>query len=693
MTGPIITPDVPTTRQFHFTAGRFSLSEVKIPYLQLSMSLDDASDSLRLVSEFPGVEDTEWRLEELFQREVDWNRVQNQIVPYLLGQTKAHFFNAITVALLPFTGNRIASFSDTQLKAPELRNTNQFAFQKKVGPLHLGYYQTWDQPDHEAAVVGQVAWNPRQTFAVAIDGQHRLAAIKELRSRNVDTDRLANTRVPVIAVMLAPELGYTPLGSDSSPIGVLRKLFIDLNKHAKPVHRGRQILLDDTDIHSLCVRSLIGSCVTHGKSELIGDQPRLPLSLVDWHSETAIFLSGPYLTTVLGLDWIVGAVLESRSTQDPTDYDGARKQLKSLSASLGLSMSDPDRETMLRLERSEAAAYPFYLLGEQKDEGSYDGELGRALNAFRRVWAGPITRILTELSPYKRLISARENTDTLSPEFVQWYALYQKKVQSGSNSKTLVEYNSLVERLRSRPEPITEEALEGALKELNEEKKDNLAFNVAFQRALFLAALEFSKLDGEGDEEDEEDIEVDESDDQAQASDSNEASPNAGDEEETSVKRRELQVGGQIDLFVRSLNLVFRKLQSVLELSCEFTLDDQSEYFWLGTLMKTDGSESIDFSLGGSKRASELVFWLAYLGALKLNDSDYDDFDKFYDSVLEPENGSKNVRRLHRSVARYTKEQGAAGKILQAADEEYDEELAWVQARERLRFVWDTLQI
>jgi DGQHR domain-containing protein len=679
MTGPIIAPDIPSTRQFHFTSGRFSLSEVKIPYFQFSMQLDDAADSLHLVSEFPGIEETEWGLEELFQREVDWNRVHRQIVPYLLGQTKAHFFNAITVALLPITGNKLSTFSDPRLKAPELRSPAQFAFQKVVGPMRIGYYQAWDDPDHEATTVGQVVWNPRQTFAVAIDGQHRLAGIKELRSR-IDATRLANTRIPVIAVMLAPEIGYTPIAADSAPVTVLRKLFIDLNKHAKPVHRSRQILLDDTDIHSLCVRAQIGLKVSHGTDDLLAAEPRLPLSLIDWHSETALFLKGPYITTVMGLDWAIGILLEARVTKDPTDYEGARKLLKGLTGSLGLSLM----EAKERLETCEEANLPFYLLGEQKEDGSCDQELGQTLSAFRRVWSRPIVRILTEILPYKRLIALREQTETLNPEFVQWYMLFQKKEQTGANSRALVEYNSLVERLRSKSIPVSETELKRALKEMEEEKEANISFNVAFQRALFLAAQEFTKLEIE-------EIEEDEEDEEGQDDEADELHVPATDDE-TSVQQRQQAIAHSVDLFISSLNVIITNHPEILELTCEFGSDDP-EYFWLGSLMKTGGLETIDFTLGGSKRASELIFWLAYIGAQEVKGCAYDDFEHFYTSVRDTTNGSRNEKRMGRSLTRFAKDTGTAGKILLARDGSYDSEAAWDLVRTRLEFIWGVLAL
>ncbi|NDB68928.1 MAG: hypothetical protein EB015_13155, partial [Methylocystaceae bacterium] len=75
----------------------------------------------------------------------------------------------------------------------------------------------------------------------------------------------------------------------------MRKLFIDLNKHAQKVSRARQLLLDDREPLALAIRKTIGAdlnlkptgATEHGLP--IGAdgefQTRLPLELVDWHGE------------------------------------------------------------------------------------------------------------------------------------------------------------------------------------------------------------------------------------------------------------------------------------------------------------------------------------------------------------------------------------------------------------------------
>ena len=304
------------------------------------MTLRQANQSLSLVSEFPGAESLAWRVEELYQRDIDWGRVQRQIVPYLQDQSQPQFFNSLTVALLPiFDGQVRNSFEGTNWAPPPLLGEDKFDLVKIRGPFKLGYWGSWQSSEEPGAKLGQIRWNTSQVFGIAIDGQHRLAAIKEYAKAKDKDASLDKTQIPVILLVLDEELGYySPKGKPI--VDVLRKLFIDLNKHAVRVSRSRQILLDDKDPHALCVRALVGRQVMEGDGDLRQSPPRLPLSLVDWHSDSARFDKGPYLATILGLDWIVTTVLGSPPTKDYTDYTAIGRQLRAFKNELGVPLTN-----------------------------------------------------------------------------------------------------------------------------------------------------------------------------------------------------------------------------------------------------------------------------------------------------------------------------------------------------------------
>ena len=75
--------DIPATPQFDFLYGRYKLSSWAIPYFSTIMSMRAAADSLGLSADSPGSDAVKWQLDELYQREIDWPRVERRIVPYL----------------------------------------------------------------------------------------------------------------------------------------------------------------------------------------------------------------------------------------------------------------------------------------------------------------------------------------------------------------------------------------------------------------------------------------------------------------------------------------------------------------------------------------------------------------------------------------------------------------------------------
>ena len=376
-----------------------------VPYFQVSMSFDDISRYLTLVNEMPGASAMNWRIEELFQRDIDWWRVQHKIVPYLKQQEQPHFFNSLTIALVPVRNNSISEFSDTGWNPPTLQSEESFedGDVHHFGPVSCGYWAKWSHPAEDNARLGQICWNTQEVCGVAIDGQHRLAAIKELGATG------ATSSVPVILVVLHPKLGFAHR-ERADVIDTLRRLFIDLNKHAQKVSRARQILLDDRDPASICVRAFIGEQLTVGDTELDSSPPVLPLSFVDWHSEQARFDEGPYLTTILGADWSIAKVLNIRPFEDPMAHDDIDRLISRLESRLEIALT----EAHARLTECRRYDRPF---------GFNDEQLDSIATGFRAKWCAPLIHLFTRLSPYSELIRLRKSQGTLSPEFANWYAL------------------------------------------------------------------------------------------------------------------------------------------------------------------------------------------------------------------------------------------------------------------------------
>ena len=81
------------------------------------------------------------------------------------------------------------------------------------------------------------------------------------------------TKISIILLILDERIGFTR-STEKPLIVTLREIFIDLNKNARNVPKSRLILLEDQNIQSLCVRTLIA------KKAKEFSEDRLPLSIV-----------------------------------------------------------------------------------------------------------------------------------------------------------------------------------------------------------------------------------------------------------------------------------------------------------------------------------------------------------------------------------------------------------------------------
>ena len=364
MKRPAAISDASSTSEFDFLSGCFNMSDWHTPYFTINMTLQEAADSLMLVSEYPGVESLEWDLEELYQRDVNWKRVERKIYPYLENKDKPQFFNSLTVVLLPKNGNTIEeSYSDSvDWKAPEF--TSAYAKTQKVGPINFAYFENWDNVKDTGSRAGRIKWNKRNTFSVALDGQHRLAAIKKYVEQNQQSSKLDETRIPVILLIFDERLGYKR-NYDYSLTQIMRNMFIDLNKTAVTVTRTRNIILDDNDPFSVCVRGMVSEKLGNGYETFSYTPPKIPLNLVDWHSDLAKFEDGPYVTTILGLEWIVRRLLGVKPITDFMNYKEVASQIKALQRSLKIDLSD----SLTRLEDAESIDLrPFYYRKDEKGD-------------------------------------------------------------------------------------------------------------------------------------------------------------------------------------------------------------------------------------------------------------------------------------------------------------------------------------
>lgn len=160
------------------------------------------------------------QLSDWIQRKLEGSRAK-KIREYL--KTKERFFNSLVLAV--YGG---------QPKWIEIGSVRSQADPKVAKEI---------ETQGAANVVGFLRLTGREKM-FALDGQHRLAGIKQAVEASVDLD---SDTIPVVFV-----------GHENTPEGMrrTRRLFTTLNKTAVPVNKGEIIALDEDDVMAITVRKL-----------------------------------------------------------------------------------------------------------------------------------------------------------------------------------------------------------------------------------------------------------------------------------------------------------------------------------------------------------------------------------------------------------------------------------------------------
>jgi hypothetical protein len=559
--------------RFNALGGQFAVGETIVPFFTCHLSAEEAADLLKTPDQLTQWSDGEVEIEALFQRQIDHRRVDHKITPYLTNPGsdvgRPRFFNAITIALVPHRNGTIIGFDNSELVAPPLSGRASNAVES--GPISLGFYRPYDPLNPESYEVATLQWNTDQTACVAIDGQHRLQAIKRAFKQNKLGDGM---RLCVIFVLPSPAFGFKASGAaEMNPLWILRSIFIDLNKHAKPVKRSRLILLDDTDPHCLSVRRLLGGKLKEIDAQNpIEDGHRVPLGLIDWHTDDAKFESGPYVSTVLMVDRAVQTLLNAKSVTDWSAKNLVQRQMTAFKR-IGYKPTPECDQSFSAFDSAEEAwqqsfAYP------DKDLKLIQDVVGKAY--------GPVVgKVLTKIAPYADLIQHRGRCGMLGTEFASWY---EAKMGDDGTAAAGDRLRIVQDHLRSLNPPRRLKVWEDFLsKEVKAKKEKNLFFTVVFQDAIFDA---IRRLNG---------VPI----------------PVFGEEPAPPPKNEVKNLHWWCECLISALNHVIDNDRKAFRLDYQFKAEQTSRHLWLGSFLKPDGT--IDYSNQAVDRGS---YWLVVVGML-----------------------------------------------------------------------------
>lgn len=232
------------------------LNDAPIHYCLTTLSIKSIWEDIRLMHEIPGVE--KWGFEAIFQRVIRGDWVKQIKTGYLSNSERFKFFPPVTIALLPCT-------SDSILRKYENSDVITFAAHSEGGyvaslPGIEMHFPTADSPGFpHFGAPAMIRWDKGRYAALAIDGQHRISALRAFIPRTSQDSESKD--VPATILIFDPKL---PFGRDL--INVTREIFIDINKNAKAVDSSRLILLDDRNFYNVLTRRLILQAYPDGET-------------------------------------------------------------------------------------------------------------------------------------------------------------------------------------------------------------------------------------------------------------------------------------------------------------------------------------------------------------------------------------------------------------------------------------------
>ena len=419
---------------YNVKVGGFGSSKSIATYL-CSLNINNLAEDISLYETLS--RDKSWPVSQIIQREVDKVRVSNISKDYVLGEGRdVKYFPPLIVAILPvgedgkiglkmdFNPDNSSTIKQLIFDKSNYRNNsslNKYFLASQNKSLINGLYLLEVSKVFDFNIF---CWDKSKYYSIVIDGQHRLDSLLKSKDDNPSIEDYVQDVVFLDFSLLIKEFNqkYTP-------VEVVRRIFIDINTNAKRVNTVRQILMDDKDLASLFVQSLVDSVYKNGN-----DKPEnvfIPSLLVDWYGDS-LKHTLPHLTGILSLYQILSDYLilynltsinDRRSpfkvknwVKRVNDYFLVDKQIvehkrfeevKTLSESLEVFNTNTDlfqeEEDLLEDEFKETSLF------------NYDYRtLEIAQEVFEKLYAKSIVKFFNNFQPYsevKRVISEQKGFD------------------------------------------------------------------------------------------------------------------------------------------------------------------------------------------------------------------------------------------------------------------------------------------
>lgn len=241
--------------------GRFKTTEsYEVNYILCCLNIKEVN---RLSTASSAFEFSKIRFEDLIQRDVDYERVDEKIIKEYLekGAGRVLFFPPIIVSVVSLENDQVKDAYDIIEKKFDSDNDNlsivfdkdKFCIELPTTEVDLGYSLNVNGDIyHYNPAWATFKYNSRKIKLIVIDGQHRFEALMRLNEKNKELLQLIELPVCIV---------FTPAAESSeenseSIVKDLREMFVTINTTAKEVSGHFIDLLKDKSLASIAVRSL-----------------------------------------------------------------------------------------------------------------------------------------------------------------------------------------------------------------------------------------------------------------------------------------------------------------------------------------------------------------------------------------------------------------------------------------------------
>lgn len=366
----------------------------------------------------------ELTIRQLMQRDIDDERVRNDILPYLKpGEAglDAKLFPPLLVAVVHSENGGLSD-----LYPEPLRDWRQHRYKSEEEGAWFEdrYYgdafvlriplpsEEADPLEDAISYASEFKWDREQIKLLVLDGQHRLMALKaafgKLEDEEVvrgyrgagfsadEIDELGIKSIP-ICLVFPPKLhhGADHIGDGDSVIKVFRQIFVDVNRSAKRVSESRNILLNERNLIAEFTRSVMDDFLNEGdlpNNNTCSDDD-IPLYCFEWDSpeKKEFQISDKRAISSVG---VLNDCIDKLLLRSEDDYDHFREELDIMEGIQGIDPDESDKDGV-----SPSRVTPLRFDNWQREY---------IKNEFDKNWKEAVKLVIHKFYPAKNLVEYLE---------------------------------------------------------------------------------------------------------------------------------------------------------------------------------------------------------------------------------------------------------------------------------------------